>query len=115
MVTSRPSTPAGLSPRGSYVNLADVAEPGDPLFATRGERGRLNSLIDDEAQVALLKSEEKVKADQAKKEESPLPAGSPGVYWCRQCSSASTGNRLTEISLAHPELLRRLYHDDGCQ
>jgi GDP-mannose transporter len=74
--TSRPATPAGLSPRGSYINLADAAEPGTPLFnANRvDEKGRLKAESEAES---LLRSEMALKADRAKKEEVGMPAGSP--------------------------------------
>lgn len=82
MATSRPSTPAGLSPRGSFVNLADASEPGSPLFNNRlvDEKGRIRAELEAESHAALLRSEQAVKADRAKKEEVGMPVGSPGTW-----------------------------------
>ncbi|ORY21369.1 putative GDP-mannose transporter [Naematelia encephala] len=74
-MTSRPQTPLGLSPRGSYVNLANAvldrdSTPGTP---TRDEKERLRAEL--EVREALLKAEDKLES--AKKEESPMPVASP--------------------------------------
>ena len=69
---SRPSTPLGLSPRGSprgsFANLADAA-----LFsgAPRDEKERARA----EIQKAMLKANDEEKA---KKEEAGMPVASPG-------------------------------------
>lgn len=61
----------GLSPRGSFVNVAEAAEPGSPLI--RDEKAR--SRAEMEIRESLLKQE---KAEESKKVES-VPVGSPGM------------------------------------
>ena len=69
---SRSTTPSGLSPRGSYVNLhAAMLESGSN---TPSEKERM--MAEMEVQAALLKAEDG--AERAKKEEVGMPAGSPG-------------------------------------
>ncbi|KAK8854545.1 GDP-mannose transporter 2 [Kwoniella newhampshirensis] len=77
-IPSRPQTPAGarpgLSPRGSYTNLAAAYENSTPSGAqTPNEKERMRAEL--EVQAALLKAAEG--AEKAKKEEAAMPAGSP--------------------------------------
>ena len=66
---SRPSTPLGLSPRGSFANLAD-AIPGTP----RDEKIRIKAEMDLQA---ALQSQADIQ-EKAKKEETGMPVASPG-------------------------------------
>jgi hypothetical protein len=77
---SHPSTPhrgpgMGLSPRGSFVNVAEAAEPGSPLI--RDEKAR--SRAEMEIRESFLKQEKAEKAEESKKVEI-TPAGSPGMF-----------------------------------
>ncbi|EIW68378.1 hypothetical protein TREMEDRAFT_69337 [Tremella mesenterica DSM 1558] len=69
---SRPQTPLGLSPRGSYVNLAAAAADQSPL-RTVDEKGRIKA--EAEVHAALMKAADG--AERAKKEEVGVPASSP--------------------------------------
>lgn len=66
---SRPTTPLGLSPRGSYVNLHSA------MLDSPSEKERIRA--EKEVQAALLKAEDGI--ERAKKEEVGMPAGSPGT------------------------------------
>ncbi|KAE8541877.1 GDP-mannose transporter 2 [Cryptococcus gattii VGV] len=70
--SSRPHTPLGLSPRGSYTNLAsaayDASSPGG--HGAKDEKERLRA--EREVQEALLKAQDGV--EKAKKEEVGMPA-----------------------------------------
>lgn len=68
---SRPTTPHGISPRGSYVNLLEGREEG-AFSPSKIEKERLRA--EAEVNAALLKDKEGDK----KKEEAPVAAGSPG-------------------------------------
>lgn len=70
---SRPTTPSGLSPRGSYVNLHSALLDKEGANSP-SEKERLKAEM--EVQAALLRKEDG--AERAKKEEPSLPAGSPG-------------------------------------
>ena len=65
---SRPSTPLGISPRGSYLNLTD-ASSGTPL---RDEKGRLR------LELGLLAQNRAEELEKAKKEEMRQPVAQPG-------------------------------------
>lgn len=97
MALSRPQTPMGLSPRGSFVNVRSAAEPGSPLFnepsshshgstpgTPRDEKGAgpggLFRQLQDEAQTALLAAEKGIKAEQSKKDDVAPSSSSPGSY-----------------------------------
>ncbi|KAK1927351.1 hypothetical protein DB88DRAFT_477706 [Papiliotrema laurentii] len=69
---SRPTTPSGLSPRGSYVNLHSALLDKEGANSP-SEKERLKAEM--EVQAALLRKEDG--AERAKKEEPSLPAGSP--------------------------------------
>ncbi|CAD6574424.1 MAG: GDP-mannose transporter into the lumen of the Golgi [Tremellales sp. Tagirdzhanova-0007] len=64
---SRPSTPLGISPRGSYLNLTD-ASSGTPL---RDEKGRLR------LELGLLAQNRAEELEKAKKEEMRQPVAQP--------------------------------------
>ncbi len=96
---SRPSTPFGLSPRGSFGNLADAA-PGTP---TGDEKERVRA----ELQMQARLQEDVV--EKAKKEEVGMPAASPGEL------SGTSHHAANASSLADLELLRCEYHDDRDQ
>jgi GDP-mannose transporter len=103
---SRPTTPLGLSPRGSFVNINHAAlvdsAPGTP----RDEKDRWRA--EDEVRQALLKADG---LEKAKKEDLTLPVGSPG-----ESIVCFVGADLTETcSLAHIELLYCFDHDDRSQ
>lgn len=74
--SSRPHTPLGLSPRGSYTNLAsaayDASSPGG--HGAKDEKERLRA--EREVQEALLKAQDGV--EKAKKEEAGMPASTVG-------------------------------------
>ncbi|KAK6910944.1 GDP-mannose transporter 2 [Kwoniella mangroviensis CBS 8507] len=73
---SRPHTPNGLSPRGSYTNLSaalDASTPGSSTPALMAEKERMRA--EAEVREALLKAADG--AEKAKKEETGMPAGSP--------------------------------------
>lgn len=74
--SSRPHTPLGLSPRGSYTNLAsaayDASSPGG--HGAKDEKERLRA--EREVQEALLKAQDGV--EKAKKEEVCMPASTTG-------------------------------------
>lgn len=69
---SRPTTPHGLSPRGSYVNLLAAGDSDKETF-TPGKLEKERLKAEAEVNAALLKHEEKVK-----KEEVVVPVGSSG-------------------------------------
>jgi GDP-mannose transporter len=69
---SRPSTPRGISPRGSYVNLLEGREEG-AFSPSKIEKERLRA--EAEVKASLLKEKDGEKS----KEEAPIPAGSPGM------------------------------------
>lgn len=71
---SRPTTPLGLSPRGSYVNLANAIIDSTPGSPTRGEKDRLKAEM--EVQQSLLKQADG--QEKTKKEEAGMPVASPG-------------------------------------
>lgn len=68
---SRPTTPHGISPRGSYVNLLEGREEG-AFSPSKVEKERLRA--EAEVNASLLREKEGDK----KKEEAAPPAGSPG-------------------------------------
>ncbi|KAL0247300.1 GDP-mannose transporter 2 [Cryptococcus tetragattii IND107] len=81
--SSRPHTPLGLSPRGSYTNLAsaayDASSPGG--HGAKDEKERLRA--EREVQEALLKAQDGV--EKAKKEEAGMPASTvvlPILNYC---------------------------------
>ncbi|OXB35778.1 GDP-mannose transporter 2 [Cryptococcus neoformans] len=82
--SSRPHTPLGLSPRGSYTNLAsaaayDASSPGG--HGAKDEKERLRA--EREVQEALLKAQDGV--EKAKKEEACMPASTtvlPILSYC---------------------------------
>ena len=69
---SRPGTPLGLSPRGSYANLANAAESSSPSTPSRDEKDRLKAEMEVQAR---LKADD---SDKSKKEEVGMPVASPG-------------------------------------
>ena len=105
---SRPTTPHGISPRGSYVNLLEGREEG-AFSPSKIEKERLRA--EAEVNAALLKDKEGDK----KKEEAPVSAGSPGESMpSPNCPNETTGVELI-LSPPHPQLLRGVHHDDGRQ
>ena len=62
-----------------------------------------------EVQAALLKAEDG--AERAKKDEAGMPAGSPG--WFLPARSAEIRASADLCSLAYPQLLRGVDHDDS--
>lgn len=70
---SRPTTPLGLSPRGSFVNLADAAGNTNPI---RDEKERIRAELLVQAQ---LQSQSQADEEKAKKEEIGMPVASPGM------------------------------------
>jgi GDP-mannose transporter len=69
---SRPQTPRGLSPRGSYVNLLAAGESEKETFTpSKLEKERLKA--EAEVQAALLRNGEKAK-------EAAVPVGSSGEF-----------------------------------
>ena len=94
---SRPQTPLGLSPRNSYVNLREAADPhshtapnglASPIRAALDEKERLKAEM--EVHAKLLREDG---AEKAKKEEPGLPAGSPGALYL-STSKLSSHNAL---------------------
>ncbi|KAI9637702.1 uncharacterized protein MKK02DRAFT_36525 [Dioszegia hungarica] len=75
--TPHRGTPIGLSPRGSFVNVTEAAEPGSPLL--RDEKARFRA--ESEIKETLLKHG---KAEEAKKAEA-MPAGSPSLPIISYC------------------------------
>jgi len=67
---SRPTTPLGLSPRGSYVNIHSA------MLESPSEKERVKAEFS--VQAALLKLEDGL--ERAKKEETGMPAGSPSEH-----------------------------------
>lgn len=67
---SRPGTPSGLSPRGSYVNLLLAGKESPIAPMDEKDRLRAEAELRDRAQADL--------AERAKKDEGAMPAGSPG-------------------------------------
>ncbi|KAL7422741.1 GDP-mannose transporter into the lumen of the Golgi [Cryptotrichosporon argae] len=98
---SRPGTPTGLSPRGSYVNLALLPEPtsshahstpsspipGTPLsgpFISGAEKDRLRAEQEVEARAALLQAADGL--ERAKKDAPAMPAAaSPALPIAAYC------------------------------
>lgn len=116
---SRPQTPHGISPRGSYVNLLEGREEGT-FSPSKIEKERLRA--EAEVNAALLR--EKEGQGDKKKEEPPVAVGSPGMSPLPPRQDVSTplqygekgANARTVLSSpAHLELLRRVHYDDGRQ
>lgn len=72
---SRPTTPHGISPRGSYVNLLEGREEG-AFSPSKIEKERLRA--EAEVKASLLKEKDSEKS--ARKEEPTVPVGSSGMY-----------------------------------
>jgi GDP-mannose transporter len=82
---SRPQTPHGISPRGSYVNLLEGRENEAAAFSpSKIEKERLRA--EAEVNASLLKERDGDK----KKEEAPVVVSSPGTSLSEQ-RGASTG------------------------
>jgi GDP-mannose transporter len=74
---SRPQTPHGISPRGSYVNLLEGRENEAPAFSpSKIEKERLRA--EAEVKASLLRE----KDEDRKKEEAPAAVASPGMSLC---------------------------------
>ena len=87
---SRPSTPMGLSPRGSFINVSQAANHDNGSGSlTPTEKGRIKAEL--EIHQALLKAEDGV--EKAKKEEVGMPVGSPGESETEFNSSAGDERR----------------------
>lgn len=113
---SRPTTPHGVSPRGSYVNLLEGREDGAGLFSpSKIEKERLRA--EAEVNASLLKEK-----DGEKKEEPPVPVGSSGMSSCHRAHQVGTRTPPSEIdmltmttSASDSQLLCSVHHDDRRQ
>ncbi|WVQ72691.1 GDP-mannose transporter 2 [Cryptococcus sp. DSM 104548] len=93
--SSRPHTPLGLSPRGSYTNLASaayeastpsglVSPGGNALGAINDEKERLRA--EKEVQEALRKAQDE--EEKAKRQDLPVPASSPVLPILAYCMAS---------------------------
>jgi len=73
LVMSRPQTPMGISPRGSYVNLSEKREEQAMFSPSKIEKERLRA--EAEVNASLLRE----KDDDKKKEEITAVVSSPGM------------------------------------
>jgi hypothetical protein len=72
----------GLSPRGSFVNVAEAAEPGSPLL--RDEKARMRAESEIKGYALRQVSGDFERKDKDKDKVEVVPAGSPGECLMRR-------------------------------